>query len=149
MTSMKSGSPESRPSKIKNLHLFKRHGWPRPHFGRRHDAQASKLALLPNQSLLVRPSVGPEEGRKYDKRPSMLHKHLADSLAHTHARFNVRCMWVSLCFRSFWFCLFAFAFSGVLFHKVSGSYVHVCLRPCLSTCRWARLATHRHDGPPT
>ena len=28
------------------------------------DAQASTLALLPNQSLLVRPSVGPEVGRK-------------------------------------------------------------------------------------
>ena len=49
----------------------------------------------------------------------------------------------------FGFCLFALAFSGVLFYKVSGSYVRVCPRPCLSTCRWARLATHRHNGPPT
>ena len=32
-------------------------------------------------------------------------------------------------------------------HKDSGSYVHFCPRPCLSTCRWARLATHRHSGP--
>ena len=31
--------------------------------------------------------------------------------------------------------------------KVSGSYVHYCPRPCSSTCRWARLATHRHWGP--
>ena len=36
-------------------------------------------------------------------------------------------------------CLFAY--------KASGSYVHFCPRPCLSTCRWARLATHRHWGP--
>ena len=32
-------------------------------------------------------------------------------------------------------------------HKGSGSQFHVCPRPCLSTCRWARLATHRHWGP--
>ena len=47
------------------------------------------------------------------------------------------------------FCL-SFAFSFCLpahLHKVSGSYVHFCPRPCLSTCRWARLATHRHWGP--
>ena len=35
----------------------------------------------------------------------------------------------------FGFCLFAFAFSGVLFYNVSGSYVRVSPRPCLSTCR--------------
>ena len=38
-------------------------------------------------------------------------------------------------------CLFARKGKG------SGSYVHFCPRPCLSTCRWARLATHRHWGP--
>ena len=32
-------------------------------------------------------------------------------------------------------------------HKWSESYVHFCPRPCLSTFRWARLATHRHIGP--
>ena len=32
-------------------------------------------------------------------------------------------------------------------HKGSGSQFHVCPRPCLSTCRWARLATHRHWRP--
>ena len=29
----------------------------------------------------------------------------------------------------------------------SGSYVHVCPRPCLSTNRWTRPVTHRHRGP--
>ena len=32
-------------------------------------------------------------------------------------------------------------------HKGSGSHIHFCPRPCSSTCRWARLATHRHWGP--
>ena len=27
------------------------------------------------------------------------------------------------------------------------SYVHFCTRPCSSTCRWSRLATHRHREP--
>ena len=31
-------------------------------------------------------------------------------------------------------------------HKGSGSHVHVCPRPCSSTCRWARHPTHRHKG---
>ena len=35
-------------------------------------------------------------------------------------------------------------FVPVGFHKVSGSYVHVCPRPCSSTCRWDK-ASH----PPT
>ena len=88
----------------------------------------------------------------------MLCKHSVQTLAHTHARFDVKCMWVSLCFlRSVvidsycsvllllvlcdWFCLFAFASSDLLLYKVSGSYVHVCPRPCLGTCRWAKPAT--------
>ena len=25
-------------------------------------------------------------------------------------------------------------------------HIHTCPRPCSSTCRWARLATHRHTG---
>ena len=25
-----------------------------------------------------------------------------------------------------------------------GSHVHLCPRPCLSTCRWARIPTHQH-----
>ena len=29
----------------------------------------------------------------------------------------------------------------------SGSHGHFCPRPDLSTCRWAKLATHRHRGP--
>ena len=29
----------------------------------------------------------------------------------------------------------------------SRSHVHFCPHPCSSTCRWARLATHRHNGP--
>ena len=32
-------------------------------------------------------------------------------------------------------------------HKGSGSHFDFCQRPCSSTCRWARLATHRHSGP--
>ena len=28
-----------------------------------------------------------------------------------------------------------------------GSHFDFCPRPCSSTCRWARLATHRHIGP--
>ena len=32
-------------------------------------------------------------------------------------------------------------------HQGSGSCFHFCPRPCVSTCRWARLATHRHIGP--
>ena len=34
-----------------------------------------------------------------------------------------------------------------MLHKGSGSYAHFCPRPWLSTCRWARLATHRRNGP--
>ena len=36
-------------------------------------------------------------------------------------------------------CLFA--------HKGSKYHVHFCPRPCSSTCRWARLATHLHWRP--
>ena len=28
-----------------------------------------------------------------------------------------------------------------------GRGLHFCPRPCLSTCRWSRLANHRHWGP--
>ena len=35
----------------------------------------------------------------------------------------------------------------LLTHNGSGSCFHFCPRPCLNTCRWARLATHRHIGP--
>ena len=28
-----------------------------------------------------------------------------------------------------------------------GLYIHSCPRPCLCTCRQARLSTHRHTGP--
>ena len=33
------------------------------------------------------------------------------------------------------------------FTRRSGSHVHVYPRPCSSTCRWAKLATHRQNGP--
>ena len=56
------------------------------------------------------------------------------------------CHWFVLVL-SGWFCLFAFAFSGVLFYKGSGSHAHFRPHPCSSTYRWARLATHRHEGP--
>ena len=91
----------------------------------------------------------------------MLCKHLVQTLGHTHARFNARCTRVSLCFRSSvvidsywcwcdWFCLFAFAFSDVLFHKVSRSCVRVCPRHCFSTYRWAcSPRTRAHFGPIT
>ena len=37
--------------------------------------------------------------------------------------------------------------SACLFpHKEVGSYVNACPRPCPSTYRWARLATHRRIG---
>ena len=32
-------------------------------------------------------------------------------------------------------------------YKGPGPYIHFCPRPCSSTCRWARLATHRRRGP--
>ena len=32
-------------------------------------------------------------------------------------------------------------------NKGSGSRVHGCPRPCLSTFRWAKFSTHRHRGP--
>ena len=32
-------------------------------------------------------------------------------------------------------------------HKESGSQVHLCPRPCSSTCRWAKLQTHRRRRP--
>ena len=83
--------------------------------GRAHAWASAALALLPNQSLLVRSSVGPEVGRKHDRKPSTLCKHKVQTLAHTHTRFNVRCMWVTLTFRSFvvidsyWCCVIGFA----------------------------------------
>ena len=49
--------------------------------------------------------------------------------------------------RSF-FLSFSPSFSlPVTLRKGSGSHVHVSPRPCSSTYRWARLATHRHLGP--
>ena len=41
----------------------------------------------------------------------------------------------------------SFVFAPVHIYKGSGSYVDLCPRPCPSTYRWARLATHRHWGP--
>ena len=35
----------------------------------------------------------------------------------------------------------------LLTHKGSGSCFHFCPRPCLSSCRWAKLTTHRHIEP--
>ena len=47
------------------------------------------------------------------------------------------------CFLS---CSFSFsAFAPLLSHTLSGSRTHTCV-PCSSTCRWARLSTHRHQG---
>ena len=43
-------------------------------------------------------------------------------------------------------CLF-FSQGACRLHKGSRSHVHVCPRPCLSTCRWAQLATRRQRGP--
>ena len=40
-----------------------------------------------------------------------------------------------------------FVFTPVHTHKGSGSHFDFCPRPCSSTCRWARLATHRRSGP--
>ena len=58
------------------------------------------------------------------------------------------CVDVVKCCLCHWSCLVLSLRSACLFeHKGSGSYVHLCPRPCLSTCRWARLATHRHWGP--
>ena len=42
--------------------------------------------------------------------------------------------------------LVVFGLRACLLHKGSGSYAHFCPRPWLSTCRWARQATHRHNG---
>ena len=148
---------------IKDLRCFKRHGWPRPRLGLGHKMPRRAHSLCCQINRFSRgedkASVRPEVRRKYGQRPSLHTNTWSKHSLDTHARFDVRCMWVSLCFRSFvvidscWCCVigfacYAFAFSGVLLHKVLGSYVHVCPRPCLSTCRWARLATHRHNGPP-
>ena len=57
------------------------HAW----VGHAMPRRAHSLALLPNQPLLARPSVGPEVGRKYDRKRSMLCKHLVQTLAHTCA----------------------------------------------------------------
>ena len=40
-----------------------------------------------------------------------------------------------------------FIFAPVHIHKGSGSHFNFCPRPCSSTCRWARVATHRRIGP--
>ena len=58
----------------------------------------------------------------------------------------------------FFFCCFSLVSSAHSFHSLcssfslpahchngSGPYVHVCARPCLSSCRWARLATDIGD----
>ena len=60
------------------------------------------------------------------------------------------CVDVAKCCLCHWSCLVLSCpcVQPVCSHtKGSGSYVHFCQRPCLSTCRWSRLATHRHWGP--
>ena len=56
-----------------------------------------------------------------------------------------------LCFSCFsspcFFSSSSKVFVPVGIHKGSGSHDHFCSRPCSSTCRWARLSTHRHSGP--
>ena len=57
--------------------------------------------------------------------------------------FRQRCLGLNLIWSARLFALTR----GLDCHKGLGSYVHFCPCPCSSTCRWSRLAIHRHWGP--
>ena len=58
-----------------------------------------------------------------------------------HCNLRVHVVWVVALSRHFVRSVL-FASEPVSF--LTGPYIHFCPRPCSSTCRWARLATHRH-----